>query len=239
MVRPLASFAIQRIFTLISALVICLATTAPTRADLVIVGGNASVSPGGTGSIDFTISSTTGLDQLSSFGVELQITPLTGNSLTVAIHSPPSPDPYFCRSNYVFAGQSLGQNLAIPFWGPPSSTTTNNDTITGGDMIDPSVNPSGFVTIPATPGNFLLTSVQFQAANGASLGDAFSIAIVVAGSNLFQRCKRKLNQLQQHSRHGYRRDNFDSRALLAAIGWPCQSGRPGVLLAKPAEGTRA
>src|SRR5271168_5066889 len=130
--------------------------TAGARADLVITGGTGTAATnGGIGTVDFTISSTTGTDTLSSFNVQLQITVLSGGSFLQFTSA--QPDPY-SRSNYVFTGNSFGAANGIPFWGPPTTTTTPNDTISGGD----STNNGGFVTISQTPGS-LLMSVQFQA----------------------------------------------------------------------------
>ena len=154
------------------ATLVGLTMTGRARADLVITGGTATVAAGGTGSVDFTISSTTGTDTLSSFNVQLQIGVLSGGSL-LQFTSPPSgqPDPY-TRSNYVFAGNSFGFTNGLPFWATPSSTVTLNDTITGGDSTN-----NGAVTISQTPTS-LLMAVQFQAAAGAAAGDSFSISLV-------------------------------------------------------------
>lgn len=152
------------------ATLVWLTISAGARADLVITGGTGTAAAnGGIGTVDFTISSTTGTDTLSSFNVQLQITPLSGGSFLQ--FTTVQPDPY-SRSNYVFSGNSFGAANGIPFWGPPTTTTTPNDTISGGD----STNNGGFVTISQAPGS-LLMSVQFQSAAGSSVGDSFSIAL--------------------------------------------------------------
>lgn len=152
------------------AILVWLTMTDRARADLVITGGTGTATAnGGIGSVDFTISSTTGTDTLSSFNVQLQISVLSGGSLLQFTSA--QPDPY-ARVNYVFAGNSFGDTNGIPFWGPPTTTVTPNDTISGGDSTN-----AGFVTISTSPGS-LLMSVQFQAAAGASVGDSFSIALV-------------------------------------------------------------
>ena len=158
------------------ATLVWLTLPASARADLVITGGTGTATTdGGIGSVDFTITSTTGTDTLSSFNVQLQISVLSGGSFLQFTSA--QPDPY-SRSNYVFAGNSFGSANGIPFWGPPTTTVTPNDTISGGD----STNDGGFVTISQTPGS-LLMSVQFQAAPGSSVGDSFSIALVPASGS--------------------------------------------------------
>jgi hypothetical protein len=157
---------------LVFTALVVLTVTGPARADLVITGGTATVSAGGTGSVDFTISSTTGADTLSSFNVQLQIGVLTGGSFLQFTST--QPDPY-ARSNYVFFGNSAGANSTsgFPFWVGPTTTVTPNDTISGGDFT----NDGGFVTITQSPGT-LLMDVQFQAAAGAAVGNSFSIGLV-------------------------------------------------------------
>ena len=153
------------------ATLLWLSMAADARADLVVTGGTGTATAdGGIGSVDFTISSTTGTDTLSSFNVQLQISVLSGGSFLQFTNA--QPDPY-ARANYVFSGNSFGAANGLPFWGPPTTTVTPNDTISGGDLT----NNGGFVTISHTPGS-LLMSVQFQAAAGASVGDSFRIALV-------------------------------------------------------------
>lgn len=159
-----------RKFVIASAILLALA--APARADLVITGGAATVSAGGTGTVDFTIQSTSG-DMLSAFGLQLQITVQTGGSFLQFTGSQPSP---YTNPNYVFAGDSFGQTFPLPFWYSPTTTTTPNDTIVGGD----STNSGNAYTVSSTgtgPGSYLAT-VQFQAPGGAAVGDSWSIALV-------------------------------------------------------------
>ena len=154
------------------AALVTLAMAGRARADLIITGGTASVAAGSTGSVDFTVSSTTGTDTLSSFNVQLLITTLSGGSLLQFTTAQPDP---FGRSNYVFAGNSGDANNGLSFWAAPSTSPTGtlNDTITGGDFTN---NGTG-VTISQTPTS-LLMAVQFQAAAGAAAGDMYSIALV-------------------------------------------------------------
>ena len=155
---------------LVLASFVLLSASAPARADLIITGGTATVTAGGTGSVDFTISSTTGSDALSSFNVQLQISTLTGGSLLQFTTAQPDP---FNRSNYVFSGNSGFAAAGLPFWGPPTTSNTPNDTISGGDLT----NNGTSVTISQSPGS-LLMAVQFQAAAGAAVGDSFSISLL-------------------------------------------------------------
>ena len=141
------------------------ATSAP-GADLTITESNSPVllAAGGTGTLDFTIASTSN-DTLSSFGLELQITPV-GTPTSLLQFTSTQSDPY-SNLNYVFYGESTNQDLNLPFWGPATQTIYISDTITGGDSDDGS--DAGFVTIPATPtgAHSYLATVQFQGAAGS------------------------------------------------------------------------
>jgi hypothetical protein len=154
-------------------------TATRARADVAITVDNGTVAPGGTGTVDITVTSNMS-DTLSSFGLELLIT-LQPGTTSLLQFTLTQPDP-FGNPNYVFYGASSKSDLAIPFWGPPfqSSPITGypNDSITGGDSDDGS--GLGYVTIGSSVGqpNTFLASVQFQAAPGATPGDQFQISLV-------------------------------------------------------------
>ncbi len=147
-------------------------TATRARAGLDISLSNVSLAPGGIGTMDITVTSNSG-DLLSGFGLGLLITPV-GHPTSLLQFTTAQLDPYG-NPNYVFAGESLGSDLGVPFWGLPSSTSYTYDTISGGDLADPSVGP-GYVVIPST--STLLAEVQFQAPQGATLGDQFQISLV-------------------------------------------------------------
>jgi hypothetical protein len=145
---------------------------APARADFIITGGSATVAPGGTGTVDFTITSTNPAgDALGSLNLELLISRTSGTSFLQ--FSTVQPDPYD-DPTYVFSGSSFGEDFGVPFWGFPFSTVTGNDTITGGDSYDPSA--GGTMITPSW--SYLVARVQFRTDPHASAGDTFSIALV-------------------------------------------------------------
>lgn len=146
---------------------LCLALATPAQADLIITGENATVTPGGVGTVDFMISSTNS-DTIDSFNLQLQITTTSGNSVLQFTPSASQPD-FSINSNYVFLGTSGGP----PLWSNPTETATTNDTIAGGDFS------SSDITITSS---YLLAQVQFQADAGASLGDTFAISLVTSAA---------------------------------------------------------
>ena len=154
---------------------------AGARADLILAASDATVAPGGLGTIDFTVTST-GNDGLSSFGLELNIA-TSGPSLGLQF-TPAQPDP-FGDALYVFHGESSGSDLAIPFWSAPYQTHAPNDTILGGDQDDGS--GLGYVAIPGTAGapRTYLGSVQFRVPAGAIPGDQFQVSVVTGPNTYF------------------------------------------------------
>jgi hypothetical protein len=196
------------------AALVCLTLTAGARADLVITGGTGTAATnGGTGVVDFTISSTTGTDALSSFNVQLQISVLSGGSFLQFTPTQPNPT---SSSNYVFAGNSFGANNSLPFWGPPTLTVTPNDTISGGDKTANSAS----VTIPTSPGS-LLMEVQFQAAAGSAVGDSFAISLVPSSG---------LGNSQTFFDNQNTALNFTSTAAVVTLSAPAASPEPSSLV---------
>ena len=152
--------------------------TAPTaRADLIITGGSATVAPNGTGTVDFYVTSNSGSgDNLASIdNIALQIATASGTSFLQFSSSQPT---FVTNSNYVFAGNSFIADNSLTFFGPPSTSGsgTPNDSISGGDFNDGNTGP-GYTTVTSST-SFLLATVQFQTALGASPGDSFSISLV-------------------------------------------------------------
>ena len=78
--------------------------TSDARASLVIALGDATVASGGIATIDIGITSTTGMDTLSAFNLELMLTPVGSPSGTLSF-SETQPD-FSGNANYVFYGQS-------------------------------------------------------------------------------------------------------------------------------------
>ncbi len=142
-------------------------TATRARADLNIALDNVTVAPGGTGTMDITVTSNSS-DTLSAFNLELLIAPSNGATSLLQFTSN-QPD-FTGNPNYVFVGESA---LGPAFWStPPTTTNYLYDTISGGDSAN---GVPSYVTITGTS---LLATVQFQAAPGATLGDQFQISLV-------------------------------------------------------------
>jgi PEP-CTERM motif len=141
-------------------------------AGFVVNLSNVNVGPGGTGTMNITVTSTTAYT-LSSFGLELQIAPIgTPTSVLQFDPSMAQPTAPFGNGNYVFHGNSFDQDFSTPFWSVPNSNPML--TAVGGDMDD---SGSGYVSIGASTTAFL-AAVQFAAPAGATLGDQFQISLV-------------------------------------------------------------
>ncbi len=143
--------------------------------DLTLTLGSTTVTAGGTGTIDINIV-TNDSSMLSAFNIELLITPTHGTTSFLEFTTA-QPDPT-SNSNYVFSGGvSFAGNNMVPVFFPPTGTNYPNDTITGGDLYDPA--PGSVLLSPAVgdPRSYLAT-VEFQAAPGATVGDAFQISVV-------------------------------------------------------------
>lgn len=159
----------------LAALIICLATAIPIRAGFLIEGNATptSVSAGSTADINFYITSNNN-DQLGSFQLVLQITKISGSgflSFTSDVNNQLNAyDP--ANTNYVFASNSYdAYPPASTYWNSVTSTTTNNDTITGGDTAITTF------TFPNSTSSYLLATVQVDASNAAA-GDSYQIAVV-------------------------------------------------------------
>jgi hypothetical protein len=147
-------------------------TASHASAGFVVNLSNVNVGPGGTGTMDIIVTSTTAYT-LSSFGLELQIAPI-GTPTSVLQFNPSMMQPTapFGSGNYVFQDNSFDQDFSTPFWSVPDSNPML--TAVGGDMND---SGSGYVSIGASLPMFL-AAVQFAVPAGATLGDQFQISLV-------------------------------------------------------------
>src|SRR5690349_20468221 len=98
---------------LLAALVVGSLMGAPARADFVIAGGSATVAPGGTATVAFTIATapSTTVFNLADFNLELQISVKTGSSFLQFAGS--QSDPAYDHSGYVFSGASFVQDNGL------------------------------------------------------------------------------------------------------------------------------
>jgi hypothetical protein len=156
-------------------------TASHASAVFVISLSNVNLAPGGTGTMDIYVTSTTAYT-LSDFSLGLQIRPV-GNPTSLLQFSMTQPTPTFGSASYVFAGQSFDQDFGIPYWGLPTTTSYPKDTITGGDSADSTVG-AGFVSIGASLSTFI-GAVQFTAPMGATAGDQFQISLINSGLTEF------------------------------------------------------
>jgi hypothetical protein len=137
---------------------------------------------GGTADVYFYITGSSS-ENLASFQLQLQITPVAAGQLQFA-HVDPSASPpiylqsdsFISNSNYVFSGNSTATS-PFTFWNSTSTTIYPDDTITGGDT-----GASGFTqTFPnpnTTDGRYLLAGVQVVAGPGTAPGESFVISLV-------------------------------------------------------------
>ena len=155
-------------------------TATSVRADLTVTLTDATVAPGGTGTVDINVTSTNGTDTLSAFNLELLITGVGTPAANLHFSSGiDQPVPYG-NPDYVFAGESSNNDLSLPLWSDPTNPPTYN-VITGGDSDDGNGSTPGYVTIPSTPGapRTYLATVQFSLPPGAGTpGDQYNISLV-------------------------------------------------------------
>jgi hypothetical protein len=162
-----------------------LVMAAPARADFIISGGTAAVTPGGTGTVNFLISfqpsqASNGNDNnLSSFGLVLQIDVQNGNAISDLTFTLTQPD-FTTQPNYVFPGGNSAFGPA--YWNPPDNTTDpTHPTIAGGDFTNDGSN----VTIPSSPPPLLLATVQFSLNPGTPTNSSYTIPIVLGIGTYF------------------------------------------------------
>ncbi len=150
-------------------------TATRARGDLTIGASPVGILPGGTVTMDLTITSNSA-DTLSQFDLELAINQVAGPTSQL-IFTTAQPNPYG-NPKYVFDNDSWGTQSDSPFWSLPLTPTS----ILGGDTAGafPTIS---YVTIPATAGDpqSYLASVQFQVPPTAAIGDQFQISLVTTG----------------------------------------------------------
>jgi hypothetical protein len=164
------SVAYLRVFLL--SWVLALVAAAPGRAGFIINGASTGVAPGGTATVDFTITSDSSSgDLLNLFNIELQISVNSGTSFLQFAGSQADFSASSGAAPYVFLGNS-GSGAA--FWGAPNSVNTANDTIAGGDFTG----DASDVLLTSSSPPLLLAQIQVQADPHAAPGDSFQISLV-------------------------------------------------------------
>jgi hypothetical protein len=150
-------------------LVSLLVQAAPAQAGtaLVMTVENASVSPGGTGSLDILLANqaaATTSATIAGFSIDLKVAAGSGITFTGASDSTASP--------YIFSWNSMG---FLPTVIPPSEIQANDFAIAGGTLLNPGGPPVGLahITFSADPsvslGVIPVTLVDYQ--GGTSLSD--------------------------------------------------------------------
>jgi hypothetical protein len=166
--------------TLLIATFILLATTSSSRAGILVSIGDLALAPGGVGTVDVTVSSSSGQPvQLDSFGFELQIATVSGQGRLE--FTPTQTDP-FSSPNYVFY-QNSGDNTppGATTLGTVSSTLAPNDTYIGSDFTNDGSNTT-------FTGPMLLAHLTFTAATTLPpvLGSTFQVSLIPDFNTFFQ-----------------------------------------------------
>ena len=155
-----------------------LAFATPSKADMIVRVGNLNLASGATGSVDVTISSPGGTDQLDMFGAEFRIT--TAGSTSLQLLDPPSDLQLFSK-NYVFPLDDSTAASVGPPSGAISSMSSPNDTYIGGDGTW-----SRQGATVSTLGKLLVTlNVTAGTSNPPVVGDTFTISLVNSVNTFF------------------------------------------------------
>jgi hypothetical protein len=147
----------------------------PAEADLIITATNLSVLPGGTGIMDFYISSDSS-DTLSDFTLQLLASPVAGSPEGVLEFTATQTDYPYGNPNYVFYGESTDDYYGPgPFWSAPSPSAIDNPAgmILGGDSDDSAL---GYITLSTTP--MLLATVQVYLQPTVLNGERYQVSLL-------------------------------------------------------------
>ena len=166
-----------KLLALVVSVVVLGVCPSMSSASLVIEVADAAVAPGGTATVDVTISSTLpGGEPLSNFGFEFLISTAGPTQLDFV---DPQSDSQLTQANYVLFGNSLAE--AIPPVGTVGITIVPNDTFVGGDGTA----DFSDVTVPAS--GLLLARLNLTTLTllPPQLGDTFSIALLTGVNTFF------------------------------------------------------
>ena len=172
----------RRVWVLCLALALA-AFAVPARANMIVSVANASVTHGGTGTVDVFLTSTASLqspDLINNYGFQLQITN-NGSDNTQLAFSTNQNFGYISNTSlnpaYVFLGDSFDAQPPPSPVGSPGQTVYPSDTFTGADSTF-SGNP---VSLSAGT-TYLLASLTLSTLTGAApiVGDAFTVSLVPA-----------------------------------------------------------
>jgi len=164
-----------------SLVVVLVGFAVPARAgDLIISIGNASVTQGGTGTVDVLLTNTSqSPDLINNYAFQLQITN-NGADNTQLAFSGNQVFGYISNTSlnpaYLFLGDSsVAQPPPSPV-GSPGQTVYPNDTFTGADSTS-----SGNPVSLSSGSTYLLASLTVTTLTGSSplIGDAFTISLVL------------------------------------------------------------
>jgi hypothetical protein len=170
-------------FLTASVFLLLLASTTPLQADLIVDIGSLNLAPGGTGSLDVTISGLTGAESLDIFGAEFRIT-TTGNSqLEFVIANPPTGAraPQLLNAGYVFPLDNSTSALIGAPSGNISTVSTHNDTYIGGDGT---LLGNG-ATVPTSEELPVTLDVTANTPSAPVAGDKFAISLVDSANTFF------------------------------------------------------
>jgi hypothetical protein len=142
---------------------------------LIIDFQGGSIVAGGFGTVDVFISSNADIalpDNLDSFSWHFLISPIGSSTPGGLRFVDPQADAQLAASNYVFDGDSLGQDFGGPL-GTVSTFLNTNDTFIGGDAT---LTGTG-VDLNNVLGQFLLARLNLDASL-ANVGDQYSLALI-------------------------------------------------------------
>ncbi len=158
------------------ALLIALLLVPAAQAALLVTIGSTTLSTGGSGSVDVTISSDSGTDLLSLFGFEFRISTLGPTQLDFLS---PQSDGQLLDAAYVLAGDSLTVDAGIEI-GTVTTTVVPHDTFVGGDATLSGLD----IPVPMTPALLVRLDLTSLTALPPVVGDQFFIQLV-HGPNTF------------------------------------------------------
>jgi autotransporter-associated beta strand protein len=167
-------------YLLVAGFGLLMATSSfPAQAALSVNIGSLTLPSDGTGSVDVTITSSTGTDLLDIFGAEFAIT--TGGATSLLFLADPT-DPQLTNTRYLFYGDSASASQGEAGYVPSPYTTYfgGDGTLSGNGVTVPLASPS-----PATDKLLVTLEVIADPANLPGPGDTFTISLVESSLSTF------------------------------------------------------
>ncbi len=162
-----------------AGVVVLFAACLPVQAALSINVGSTTIAPDGSGTVDVTITSTTGADLLDLFGAEFAIS--TGGTSSLLFLADPT-DPQLSNTRYLFYGNSVSASQGeAGYVASPYTTYIGGDgTLTGAGVTVPLASAS-----PSTDKLLVTLDIMANPGNLPQHGDTFTISLVQPSLNTF------------------------------------------------------